>query len=99
MEKTVCARCGQCCQGFHISVGNLNKDMKNYFELHKIEIKNINGQQMLYIRKRCIRLCYNLKQDNYFCMDYENRPTVCKEAYTEQTEGVIFPKDCVFNPK
>lgn len=85
-----CNKCGKCCLGFHIPIGNQEADMKKYFEYHEnCEIIKYEDKEYIHVKSRC----NHLKEDNT-CAIYPDRPRVCKVAYTKIREGFIFPEGC-----
>jgi len=87
----VCNKCGKCCVGFHLPVKTLSQDQINYFSYHEnVEVQTLEGGQLsLFFNNKC----KHLAKDN-LCAIYETRPDVCRDAYTKNRQGVIFPEGC-----
>ena len=85
-----CNKCGDCCRGFHIPMKKYPEDVRKYLSYHEnCEIVNYEGKEFLYIKNKC----KFLTKDN-LCEIYPDRPDICKRAYTEDRENVVFPAKC-----
>ena len=89
-EGKECSKCGACCKGFSIPTKTLSKDLIDYFTYHEgVEIKEVDGQQLIYVNARC----EHLTEEN-LCAIYDHRPIVCRDGYTKNRKGVIWHEGC-----
>lgn len=93
-----CRRCGQCCTYVTVRMNNLNPDndpqgQAQWFENHYLTVYPVpvddDGEKTLVVRIPlvCRHLEFDTATATAFCMDYENRPQMCRDHLCPVAKG------------
>lgn len=90
-----CRRCGQCCTYIVIKMEKLQiigdpQGMEQWFENHHLkvyQVKEKEGMIAVKIPLTCKHLEIDTDTSTAFCMDYENRPQLCRDYMCRMAEG------------
>lgn len=80
-----CKRCGQCCTYVVIKMQRMKVDpagMEQWFQNHHMKVYPVPGKKNVIgvrIPLTCRHLEYDTDSGVAFCMDYENRPKLCRD--------------------
>lgn len=88
-----CKRCGQCCTYVVIKMQRQEGDeqnMERWFENHHLRVFQVPGKEgMIGVRipLTCRHLEYDTATATAYCMDYENRPQMCRDYICPLAKG------------
>jgi Fe-S-cluster containining protein len=88
----VCSRCGKCCKYlvFIVPYTRHTDDELRYYKLRGVMFERINrNTDRMIVPCRC-----SLLGEDNLCMDFENRPDVCRKDKRSKNQQIWKPPGC-----
>jgi len=80
-----CLKCGDCCNWFYLIVSKNRTDI-DFLKCHGMEVEEDVNEYRIKIKNTCHNLLDGI------CIDYENRPELCKNFRCEKNVFDDFPE-------